>query len=314
MLPMMSVILLILAGLLVKTKLGQKSAAQQLAATVDLLNQTTGSLEAANDRVAALSKYQGLVDTEAEAQRILADAAKASAKAKEITDAAEAEAAQRTVRAEAEARRILDEAEAKAKGIAGEAYDIKEKADEYRRTATAMRNLIEGYGDEWLKPTYSLLDELPEAFDSTEAGKMLEDARAHTAQMIKTGLAAECDYAEKNRRETAINFVIDAFNGKVDSILSKSQKENYGTLAQMIRDAFQLVNYNGQAFRNARITAGYLDARLQELNWTVALQELLVKEGNAPAAKAAPKKPAAAPAAAKAQEGQAAGQVAAAGM
>ena len=84
----------------------------------------------------------------------------------------------------------------------------------------------------------------------------------------------------------------------------------------MIRDAFQLVNYNGQAFRNARITAGYLDARLQELNWTVVLQELLAKEEKTPAAgaKAAKVSPAAQAAAAKEQKTQPAGQVAAAGM
>lgn len=294
-----------------KEKKDHKTTAQQLSSTVDLLNQTTSSLEAANDRVAKLSKYEGIVDAEAEAARILSEAteqadqerariiaqaeefktitemqttqalieAKESrAKAKDLVKTAEAEAAERTVRVETESRRIIAQAEAKAKDIAGEAYEIKEKADEYGRTATAMRNIIEGYGDEWLKPTYSLLDELADELSYTEAGKMLKEARAHSAQMVKNGLAAECDYVERNRKETAINFVIDAFNGKVDSILSKSKRDNYGKLEQMIRDAFQLVNYNGQAFRNARITESYLESRLQELHWAVIAQELRAQE------------------------------------
>src|SRR5204863_4805514 len=53
---------------------------------------------------------------------------------------------------------------------------------------------------------------------------------------------------------------------------------NYGTLEQVIRDAFSLVNLNGQAFRNARILPSYLDARLAELKWAVVVQELARKQ------------------------------------
>lgn len=272
------VLFVVFLVLWLKAKKDHKAATQQLSATVDLLNQTTSSLEAANDRVAKLSKYEGIVDAEAEAARILSEAKESRAKAKELVKTAEADAAERTVRVETESRRIIAQAEEKAKEIAGEAYEIKEKADEYSRTATAMRNIIEGYGDEWLKPTYSLLDELAEELSYTEAGKMLKEARSHSTQMVKNGLAAECDYVERNRKETAINFVVDAFNGKVDSILSKSKRDNYGKLEQMIRDAFQLVNYNGQAFRNARITESYLESRLQELHWAVIAQELRAQE------------------------------------
>ncbi|OAV75075.1 T5orf172 domain protein [Bacteroidales bacterium Barb7] len=92
--------------------------------------------------------------------------------------------------------------------------------------------------------------------------------------MIKNGVAARCDYVEPNRKETAISFVLDAFNGKVDSILSKVKKDNYGTLEQMIKDAYQLVNNNGKAFRNAIVTTEYLSARVNELTWAVLTQEL----------------------------------------
>src|SRR6266567_7271534 len=96
--------------------------------------------------------------------------------------------------------------------------------------------------------------------------------------MVEQGEAAACDYVEANRREIAIRFVIDAFNGRVDAILSRSKYDNYGTLEQEIRDAFSLVNLNGQAFKNARILPAYLDARLAELKWAVVVHELARKQ------------------------------------
>ena len=96
--------------------------------------------------------------------------------------------------------------------------------------------------------------------------------------MVEKGHAADCDYAEANRRETAIRFVIDAFNGRVDAILSRSRHDNYGTRAQEIRDAFAMVNHNGEAFRNARVLPSYLNARLAELKLAVVVHELWLKE------------------------------------
>jgi hypothetical protein len=72
--------------------------------------------------------------------------------------------------------------------------------------------------------------------------------------------------------------VIDAFNGRVDAILSRVKHNNFGTLEQEVRDAFSLVNLNGEAFRNARVQASYSDARIAELRWAVILQELKLKE------------------------------------
>src|SRR5216117_1789378 len=81
-----------------------------------------------------------------------------------------------------------------------------------------------------------------------------------------------------HQSQIAIRFVIDAFNGRVDAILSRSKHDNYGTLEQEIRDAYSLVNLNGQAFRNARILPAYLDARLAELKWAVLVNELARKQ------------------------------------
>jgi len=83
---------------------------------------------------------------------------------------------------------------------------------------------------------------------------------------------------DNERKKTAVDFVIDAYNGKVDSILSTVRKDNYGILKQKIEDAFQLVNFNGKAFRNARISDVYHQARLEELKWAVVAQELRATE------------------------------------
>jgi phage-related minor tail protein len=149
---------------------------------------------------------------------------------------------------------------------------------QYERIAQALRNIIEGYGDSYLVPTYSLLDELAEDFGHTDAGAQLKKARDTTRDLVRAGVAARCEYAEENRRTSAIRFIVDAFNGKVDSILSRSKATNYGTLRQEILDAFALVNHLGAAFRDARITDEYLNARLDELKWAVVTHELREQE------------------------------------
>jgi len=178
----------------------------------------------------------------------------------------------------AQTKQIMDAANIKAKEIAGGAYEIMKNATLYEHTAKAMKNIIRGYGDQYIIPTRSLLDDLAEDFGYTQAGQELKAARERTKAMIRNNTAATCEYVEMSRRDTAINFVIDAFNGKVDSILSRVKHDNIGTLEQEIRDAFAVVNYNGKAFREARITEEYLNARLNELKWATIAQELKLQE------------------------------------
>jgi hypothetical protein len=54
--------------------------------------------------------------------------------------------------------------------------------------------------------------------------------------------------------------------------------DNAGTLEQEIRDAFTLVNSNGKAFREARITEEYMASRLDELKWAAIAQQLKLEE------------------------------------
>lgn len=258
-------------------------------------------------QIADLSKYRGIVDTDKKAAEILQEA---DQKSKSLISAAEeykleilndeeriragalealtsAKSQSKSILGQAqikldsslnEAAKIIQQAEEKAVEIAGSAYEAMKTADEHRQTVVAMKNVIKGYGDKYLKPTFSLLDDLAEEFTHTDAGQQLAKARERNNSLIKTNLAARCDYVEQNRKQTAVNFVLDAFNGKVDSVLSKVKKDNYGILERKIKDAFYIVNFNGKAFRNAEITNEYLDSRLDELKWAVIVQELRWQE------------------------------------
>lgn len=236
-----------------------------------------------------LIKYEGLISIEDKANEIISQAntelLKANEDAKSIRYLAKDDAEKLKKQSEillatskVDASKIIEDANRKAEEIAGEAIKALNNQREIEKTVKAMKNIIEGYGDQYLAPTYSLLDDLADEFGHTEAGIKLKDARNNTNILIRDNKAAKCDYVEEYRRTTAINFVLDAFNGKVDSILSKVKKDNYGILEQKIRDAFQLVNNNGKAFRDAVITQEYLNARLEELKWAVVAQELKWKE------------------------------------
>ena len=307
----LSVIILVgfvmLLVLLVISRKNLKNSYDALKNDAQVLENRISSLQESNTQ---LSRFQCCIDAEAEAEAIKSSAEKkatdyindAKYKASQIIH----EASEAKTQSEQEALQIVAEAkekientqaiceenlsaslrkcseliagaEAKARSIAGEAYDIAQKADYYRQVASAMKNIIQGYGNSYLKPTESLLDSLANEFGFDDAGRELILARNISQKMITEGLAATCDYVESYRRKTAIEFILDAFNGKVDSILSRLKKDNYGILEQKIRDAYATVNYLGQAFRNARITEEYLSARLIELKWGVAVMALKEK-------------------------------------
>ncbi|HYD49811.1 MAG TPA: DUF4041 domain-containing protein [Terriglobales bacterium] len=253
------------------------------------LEQLQEQLRATAAENAELARFRGILDTEAAARAILSDAqgerAKTSAEAlrtlseaRERAKAARDEATRVVDAASANATKIIADANRRAEEIAGKAFDALKNADLYERAAQAMKNIVEGYGDQYIIPAHSMLDELADEFGYTDAGKSLKSARDMSRAMIRNGSAATCEYVEANRRTTAITFVIDAFNGKVDSILSRVKSDNAGTLAQEIRDAFTLVNMNGKAFREARITEVYLEARLEELKWAAIAQQLKLEE------------------------------------
>lgn len=173
---------------------------------------------------------------------------------------------------------LISDAEQHANSISENAYEALKQKTTLEKTIISLKNLLNGYGDQYIIPAYSILDQLAEEYGFDDCGVKLKKAREYSALLVTSRKAAFCEYVEKNRRDAAENFVIDAFNGKVDSILSTIKNNNYGTLQQKIKDAFHHVNNNGSPFRNAKITELYLNARLDELKWVCAVHQLRLKE------------------------------------
>ncbi len=133
-----------------------------------------------------LRKYENLRDAETETQRQLAEALKAATslreeaqnllqqarnaaanervlaiqRAKEIREQADALLNQAT----RDAGRVMAEAEKRAEQIGGDAYAALRDKQVLEQAAAAMRNVIEGYGDRYIIPAYSLLDQLAVEF------------------------------------------------------------------------------------------------------------------------------------------------------
>jgi hypothetical protein len=264
------------------------------------LSKNEESLAKAYRDIEALNKFQPLVDAETETRQVLAAAvqeanalrsdaqalleqARLAAHAEKTVAEHEAgelkEQADNTLKLAAKrAAKIIADANINAERLAGDAYTALKEKDALEQAAKAIRNIIDGYGDRYVVPTKSLIDDLADGYGHMEAGRMLKSVREQTKHMVETGLAAECDYSEAYRRNTAIRFVVDAFNGRVDALLTEAEHENYGTIEQQIRDVFSIVNKNGEAFRNARILPSFLDARLAELHWAVLAFELRKKD------------------------------------
>ena len=211
-------------------------AASQLAAAE---GEASAKLTDASSRAAAQ-----LAEASSTAQTVLTEAKQQAKTLREETQAT-------FDRATLQAAQIVATAEKKAEETAGGAYEAMKNAALYEKMVRAMKHLIDGYGDEYIIPPHSMLDDLADDLQYSHAGQELRNARERTKAMIRNKTAAACDYAEASRRETAIDFVIDAFNGKADSVLSRVRHDNAGKLKEEIRDGFTLVNFGGKAFRNA---------------------------------------------------------------
>lgn len=226
------------------------------------------------DMMKKYNRFAQVIDAENEAKLILSEAQR---KANEIISHTNSEANKINAdiqQAKIASERIIQEAQQKARDIAGDALDTKEKAQIYERTVKSMRNIILGYGNDYLIPSNTLIDNLAETYGYSQASKDFKDIRARIRSMIKLNQAATCDYSETSRRMTAISFITDAFNGKAESIIAGAKHDNFGTLRQKLTDAFNLVNYNGMAFRNARILEPYFQLRLEELRIACVLAEI----------------------------------------
>lgn len=169
---------------------------------------------------------------------------------------------------------MLTDAAVRAEQIAGDAWDAKDRLGFYQRTVLAMKNKVKGYGDDYLIPNETLIENLSEQYDYEQASIQFKRVSNQIKQMIRDGLAAYSDYKDASRKHSAIALVLDAFNGKAANILATVGKDNFGKMRAKLEDAFELVNYNGKPFHNARILQRYLDLRLVQLKFATQVKEL----------------------------------------
>ena len=158
------------------------------------------------------------------------------------------------------------------------ALEVKGKITDLERTVEALRNVVDGYGSQYVMPPQSMLDDLAREAGHTDAGRRLKSARDFSRQLVKAREATSCDEPNQEQRGLIQNFVLDAFNGKIEAILDKVKSDNIGTLMQMVLDAYLLVNRQSKSFGNARIDKKYLAARIEELRWGSLVQQYKKEE------------------------------------
>ena len=238
---------------------------------------------AAKEENENLAKYRPIADIDAHIAKTEAEAgARLSSVNQEIAHK-EAILKEAEDKAMAELRAKLQEAEKESQSklawmssqLSSQEASLKQAQD----LLTATRNIVEGYGNEYLVPKESLFDQLSDEYGHEVSGIKLKEARNITRKMIREGSSAKSQILDLHQNEAAKDFIVDAFNGRVEGILAKAKKlsDNYGVLRQQIVDAFNVVNESGRHV-GTEITHQFLEARLQELKWAVKVQEIIEEE------------------------------------
>jgi len=172
----------------------------------------------------------------------------------------------------------LKKINSEANDLLQEYYSIANEKLELKKIVQALENKIKGYSDKYLIPNQTILNDLIDGYDHVDAVQHLKSIREKVKSAIKENRVAECDYVEDNRKNTAIAFITNAFNGKADAHLARIKHDNVGKIVEAVKEDYLLLNNYGQAFRNARITTEYLNLRLEEIKWAALVQEFKVRE------------------------------------
>lgn len=206
-----------------------------------------------------------------------ADREAATAEAAAILERAAEEARAEQNKAAANANDWRDRAKADVKAAERRIAELAAEYAKHTEAIAAAQRKLENYANERVTPARSLLDSLPESLSLTDAGQRLKQARAFSRKLVKSEQAAACTDTDAARGKVVARFITDAFNGKVDSILSRVRHEPYAALRQQALDAYNEVNLGAVPFK-ARITEAYLDARLDEIKCAALTFELKVRE------------------------------------
>lgn len=182
----------------------------------------TNDLQQNSKELQRLSKYEGIHDLDIESMKLEGaiklqelNLRNVEAEINQAKQQANDTILSAKDKANVESVRIIEAAQQRAEEIAGDAYTALRDSEKLKQMVKAIKNSIDGYGDEYLVPNHAALDDLAEEYSHKEAGEDLKVARDNVKRMVNLGLAADCDYAQSDRKQIAIRFVLDAFNGKV---------------------------------------------------------------------------------------------------
>lgn len=149
---------------------------------------------------------------------------------------------------------------------------LKLSVGKLRTEAEALSRRVEGYGDAYVIATHTLIDDLAADYGHTEAGKQLAQIRETVRSMNKNTVKGHTN-------KPLARLFLAAFNGDVDEVLRKAKHDNFGKLKKELEDSFSLLNKNGSAL-GIVLTEMYLKTRIEELKWTVIIQELRKREAD----------------------------------
>jgi hypothetical protein len=231
----------------------------------------------------ALAEYKPIADIEAHIAKLEGEAGARLASVNEETATKEAVLREAEAKAMAEVQARIEEAERDSKSrlvtMTSQLVEKEARLKEAQDLLTATRNIVEGYGNEYLVPKEALFDQLAAEYGHEKAGQKLKEFRDIGRTMIRKGYAASSRIGDKEQNEAAKDFIVDAFNGRVEGILAKAKRltENYGVLRQQIIDSFNVVNESGR-YVGTEITKQFLEVRLEELKWAMKVQELIEEE------------------------------------
>lgn len=234
----------------------QKRASEAVKVAEAALKNKEAELAKMRAEVARFEPFQDIVDVSAELEKRRAEAQQVLAQAKAKVEAMEAQG-------------LKDH-----KSMTERLTQLQGEIAGAEQTLTALRNMIEGYGDRYVVPTAMYLDEIAERMAYAEPSKDLQALRQRLKAIVTGGNAGKSDYAEAGRNKIAVRLVVDAFNGRAVDILSQIKRDNVGTLEQKLKDAFSFVNEDGKPFGNAQITKEYLALKLEELRLAARLYQL----------------------------------------
>ncbi len=216
-----------------------------------------------------------------EAEQFLAEAAadREAATAEAAAVVAQASNTAQTLQAdaEAEARRIGERAAAAVCDAETRLVRLTAEHDACLRALDSAQRKLAARANDLVIPARSLLDTLPEPLALSDAGQRLKQARAFSRQLVKSEQSAATTESDPARAKAAARFITDAFNGKIDSLLTRIRHEPYAALRQEAMDTYNEVNLGATPFKT-RITEAYLDARLDEIKWAALTYELKVRE------------------------------------